>query len=498
MRTILLAICLWSGCAFEPETQEEIGSARAALAPDPGAAGTYTACPAEEQEFGGTKARIFYARNGTCANAVYGPLVLIIHAAGAGGYEYDTYDYLQTHLARNGYISVSLDVEAATIDPSDQEAAAEQAWDFVEDYLWTSWPRRTFINPDSVALIGHSRGGVTVRYLAQHVAGDPVFRVRSVVSLAPGSDAGTPITGLDTVAFLQLYGTSDGDTSPHSTFGYYDEAGDEGSQRDVAVNDEVLYKVIKLAVGATHAGYAGDTAPAGSQRRMVQGYVLAFLEAHNHDNIAYYEDYIRANNKPGGYAPRVFTTHSDGYYRRVIDNFDDGFLDGSTIGGEISTFNATAQVLDLADEDNNVHRTHALWTWGAGNGSLVTWTIPAGAMRNASAFEWLSLRIAQTSGAPATGLRIQIRNGAVWSPEIPLTNYGQPVVGELPQPTLMCFVQLGADCQDYEHMATLRIPLSAFGAHNDVQFVRLVFRGDAFPDTFIVDNLEFSEWIFKP
>ena len=150
------------------------------------------------------------------------------------------------------------------------------------------------------------------------------------------------------------------------------------------------------------------------------------------------------------------------------------------------------QVLDLSDDPmSNVHGTHALWTWGSADGASVTWTIPAG-KRDATAFKWLSLRIAQTSGAPTTGLRMQIRNGLVWSPEIPLTSHGQ-----LAQPTNMCFVGL-PPCADYEHMATIRIPLGAFGPHGDVQFVRLRFRGDSFPDTFILDNLEFSEWIFKP
>ncbi len=43
-------------------------------------------------------------------------------------------------------------------------------------------------------------------------------------------------------------------------------------------------------------------------------------------------------------------------------------------------------------------------------------------------------------------------------------------------------------------------PRPALGLRNtnNVTNVRLVFRGDSFPDTFIVDDLAFSEWILKP
>ena len=84
---------------------------------------------------------------------------------------------------------------------------------------------------------------------------------------------------------------------------------------------------------------------------------------------------------------------------------------------------------------------------------------------------------------------VSLKDGNVWSPELRLTDYGP-----LPHPTQLC----GSICAVPRHMATIRVPLSAFGAHNNVTNVRLVFRGDSFPDTFIVDDLAFSEWILKP
>jgi hypothetical protein len=481
-----------SACTPEVLEEGELGSTSAALAPDPSGVGSFTPCsetvtwdeagvPPFEYDL---DALIYYPRNGIdCTNSVYGPLAIILHAS---GYTYDEYQGLQEHLARNGIISVSIDLIGDDWTSGHTEAA-EEAYDFVTDYMWTEWPRRVFINEDSLAIIGHSRGGTTARYLAREFNGDPLFRVRSVVSMAPSSHTGLTLTGADTIAYLGLYGTFDGDPSPYGSYRPFDTFGQNGHQNDGVWNAATIYKSLKLLSEAGHPTYSDRSA----DNPTVQGYVLAFLAAHNLDDITYYEDYIRGDDVvPGPFAAPVFSSYSDGYYRRVVDNFDDGLITNTTIGGVVSTFSATANVLNLSTMSSTyVHKTHALWMWGAGDGSNVTFTIPAG-KRDASWFEFLSLRVGQTSGAPATGLRVQIRNGATWSPEVALTSHGAiPTTSEF---------RFGGDSVDLNHMATIRVPLSAFGAHNDVQFVRLVFRGDAFPDTFVIDNLEFSEHILKP
>lgn len=440
----------------------------------------------------GTRARVYHPSNGGCSKSVYSPLVIILHAAGnSPKYSHTDYDYLQRHLARNGFISASIGVVADSTSSSDQTAAAQEAWQFVEDFLWTVWSKRFYINPNSVALIGHSRGGDTVRYLAQQLSTDNLFTVKSVISMAPVDGSGDYISGLDTQAYLQFYGTKDGDTSPRGTFAHFDNVGSNDSQLDPMWSHEVQYKTVKLMHEGGHPGYS-DLGGA-TQRNSVKGYILAFLAAHNKNNVTWYESYIRGNAVPGNWPHPVFTSYSDGFYRRVIDNFDDGSIAFNTLGGLVTTYQATAQVLDLSDfAIDYVHDTFALWTWGSSEGSLVSWTIPAG-KHDASDFKWLSLRIAQTSGEPANDLRIQLRNGNTWSPELRVTDYG-PIA----QPTEMCFIQVGDFCSNQYHMATIRIPLDEFGAHNNVQHVRLRFRGDSIPYTFIVDNLEFSEWIWKP
>jgi hypothetical protein len=221
---------------------------------------------------------------------------------------------------------------------------------------------------------------------------------------------------------------------------------------------------------------------------LVKGYVLAFLAAHNRNDVTWYEDYIRGPERPGGWIEPVFTSYSDGFYRRVIDNFDDGLTSGTTIGGEIATSLATASVIDAGYP----HDTYALWMWGSSTNGVVNFTIPSG-KRNADNFKWLSLRIAQWTGAPSNDLRIQIRNGVTWSPELRLTDSGP-----IPQPTGMCYAGNDPCPIITKHMATIRVPLADFGAHNNVEIVSLRFRGDSVVDTFVVDNLEFSEHILKP
>jgi hypothetical protein len=47
-------------------------------------------------------------------------------------------------------------------------------------------------------------------------------------------------------------------------------------------------------------------------------------------------------------------------------------------------------------------------------------------------------------------------------------------------------------------MGTIRIPLDAFGDHDDVTSVDLSATSEATDGEFLLDNLEFSEFILKP
>ncbi len=348
--------------------------------------------------------------------------------------------------------------------------------------MWSTWPQRTYVNPGSVSLIGHSRGGPAVRAVARSLRGDALWHVRSVVTFAQASE-GVHLDGLDTRGYLQIYSTNDTEVAPSSTFPRYDLAGNNGSQDPAASVDEVLYKSLKFVEGVQHMRYC-DSFPA--ENALIKGWVLAYLAAHNKDDVTWYEDYIRSNDHhPGGWTDDAWTSYSDGFYRRVIDNFDDGAIAGTNIGGVLSTSQATAQVINATWP----HTGKVLWMWGSSTEGLVSWTVPT-AQGNVAPFEWLSMRIAQPTGAAANDLRIQIRNNGVWSSEVRLTDWGL-----IPTPVNTTYTG-GPSAQ--AHMSTIRVPLSVFGLHNDVEHVRFRFRGDSTIDTFIVDNLEFSEWDLKP
>ncbi|MFY0534120.1 hypothetical protein [Nannocystis pusilla] len=121
---------------------------------------------------------------------------------------------------------------------------------------------------------------------------------------------------------------------------------------------------------------------------------------------------------------------------------------------------------------------------------MFSWTFPAIDLKD---YEWLSMRIGQTSGVATTGLRVYIRNNGVWLPSVAITDHGQ-----IPQPMSMCQLAPCGFPQVYEHMGTVRVPLSALGAHDSVSGVAFVFQGKSAGKDFLIDNLEFSEWVNKP
>ncbi|MCB9606700.1 MAG: hypothetical protein H6716_08925 [Polyangiaceae bacterium] len=497
-RNLFLPLCLVavSACtqSVEPSsdspTDEPTASTAQEIATDPSDVAESGYCY-NSYIWNGTRGRVYYPSNGGCSASVYSPLVVLFHGT---NYSYTGYHYLLRHLARNGFIAVSVDVLADSQNNSDHLAAAEQGWDFVHDYLWSNWSKSAYINPNAVGVIGHSRGGGTARALAHYLEGDPTFHVKSVVTLAPTGSDTLYIKGTQAESYLSLYGTSDSDVAPGGVYKHFDFAGTETSQFDPSWDSQVTYKAMKLIDGASHAGFH-DTGSA-DQQAVTRGYVLAFLKAHLAGDATWYEDYVRGDAVPHGWADPVVSQYADGFYRRTIDNFQDGSLPTNTLGGPVIQFGTTTTVPNLgATADPHPHNTRVLQVSGSSQGAYVQWNIPDG-KRDASAFEWLSLRLGQISGTAASDVFVRIRNGNTWSSEVRITDHGQ-----IAQPLEMCVSGTGVAClsiKDQFHMGTVRIPLSALGAHDDVRDVRIVLRNNALNKTFIADNLEFSEWVLKP
>jgi hypothetical protein len=495
---------LLAACAVEPGAPVEPGLvddatgepgavssvSSAVLAPDPAAAVAGGWCN-NNVVWNGTTARVYYPSSGGCDSSVFSPLVVVMRGA---GFSHLDYHYLLRHLARNGYIGVSIDAVPESLTVAGYQAAADKAWAFVTDFMWTAWSKRFFIDPSRVALIGHSRGGEAVKFLADDLAGDPLFQVRSVIALAPTNQHHVALTGNSTVSAMVLVGGSDADTTTDRAYSTHDEASSDGSQSDPAVNPAVLYRAMKLLSGGSHAGFATEAA----QSSVTQGYVLAFLHAHLRNDVTYYEDYVRGDAVPAAWPLPVTTQYSDGFLRRVIDNFDDGTLANPTIGGSIGQSLGSGGVIDLDPSPDTPHHTHALRYTPPANGSGFVWGIPPG-KTDVTLFKYLSLRVGQLAGVPTDDLRVRIVNSGVSSPSIRLTDHGV-----LAQPVAMCLAPVPAfpgacaSIATQAHMGTIRVPLDAFGPHDNVTTVHLTAASEAIDGEFLIDNLELSEFILKP
>lgn len=493
---VVFFAALAGGCALAQDPDELAeGEAPApaeselalALAADPSAVAGHGWCN-WNYVWNGTSARVYAPSNGGCDASIHSPLVVLMRGA---GFDHTDYHYLLRHLAKNGYIAVAVDSLPSGVSAADYQQAADEAWAFVTDFLWSTWSKRFFIDPSRVALIGHSRGGEAVKLLADQLANDPVFDVRAVVSLAPTNFHHVALTGSSTIGAMTIVGSSDADTTTDRAYSSHDETGSDASQQDPAIDPDVVYRSMKLLQGASHFGFAAE----GAQGSVTQGYVLAFLHAHLKNDVTYYEDYVRGDAVPFGWPSAVTTQYSDGFLRRTIDNFDDGTTGGSTIGGAVTVSLGAGGVIDLDPSAITPHHTHALqYTPPAGGGGFL-WAIPAG-KRDATAFKYLSLRVGQSAGPATDDLRIRIVNGGIASPWVRVSDHGA-----LPQPVSMCLSSALGFCQQIgvqAHMGTIRIPLEAFGAHDDVTAVGIGATNEAVDGEFLIDNFELSEWIFKP
>ncbi len=239
------------------------------LARDPALSFATGDCRAGYQWYG-IKSRVYLPRgvDGSCDDTPQSPLVVFIHdhqPSSTLGYE--SYRYLQRHLARNGFISVSIEV-----GDESSRAASRDALFLMEDFLAFSWPDTGYAEVESVALVGHGRGATTVRLLAEKLEGHPIFRVKTLVTLQP-DQVGPALEGRHADASFELVADASAPTT-----------------RDAMPSTRKL-------VAGTDVGFAEG---AIAQNRAVQGYLLAFLAAHHHGRKDWFDRFIVGDSIPGG------------------------------------------------------------------------------------------------------------------------------------------------------------------------------------------------------
>ena len=423
------------------------------------------------------------------------PLVVILHG---NGYDEDEYDYLQNHLAANGMLSLSLDVIATsqvTPDSQDHQDAADDAEAYLNsacfDGVIDNFTDSQAVDLSQTALVGHSRGGETVRYLADNLFSNAKFTTRAVVSMAPTRHTSETLYGFETPAYMVLGATHDGDVDPHGVFRAHDWGGYNEYSTPTA-ND--LDRSMKLFLDGEHAGFSdrSNLVPAPQQRSTTQGYVNAFLRAWLLNDWQFYTSYIRGNEVPGSWSYGIGSQFSTRTARKVIDNFQNGNTGLNTLGDSVFSTNT-----DIFAEANGStlattpHAARGLRIRPDGNNATVIWDIPAG-QRDFSSYLYLSLRVGRLTGSGPLNLRVGVRNGGVFSWAY-LNDFGG-----IPDPFYFCVdsCQLGGG-DTLGYMQTFRIPVGSFSGTNDIDRVYLQFLGgSAIGDEFFVDNLEFADTFF--
>ncbi|MRG96076.1 alpha/beta fold hydrolase [Polyangium spumosum] len=504
------ALLLPVGCVAEMEEgegvlevdDEVVAEAEQSLTPgDPSDDTTLSSTCSWTITCGGVTGKMRWGKDGaSCwSNAPSNmPLVMILHG---NEYGYDEYGYLQAHLARNGFVSASIDVVAPAPDGkySPDATTHTQTAQAAIDYLRSTCFQDDFVDNFTVAnpvdkqhfgVVGHSRGGETARYVASLLASASDFDVRAVVAMAPTRHTSQDIWGTQAEGYLLLHGSSDQDVGVLPGFGAHDQAGHNDWSTPTGFD---LFRSMKFFAGGTHGSFS-DAGTSAAQRNTTQGYVHAYLRAHLKSDWGYYEDYIRGDAVPGTYANSVFSQYSDPTARRVIDNAERASLSPSTIADTVTT----SGIGSITLEDGSLtlgtpHDTKLLVISPNGSNAFVRWAIPSG-KRDETSFKYLSFRLGQLSGATGTDIQIGLTNSGVktW---VSLSDYAA-----IPQPRSMCVHGLaGATCADIRtlaHMQTFRIPLWDFPAVNDVTSVEIKFNGTTGNDrSFLLDSVEFSEFV---
>lgn len=520
-----------------------LSTAAGALPPDPSTYQPYScALPQDitynDATYGNIQGRVYRPIGGLCANNTAPPadrpLVLILNGA---GYTYFDYDVVARHLAYNGFVAVVVQAD----EPNPVISCGGAGVICIEDrarkglaYLklfQSNWIWAGQVDFTDISVAGHSRGGEAAVEAAEIIRweeaglGNP--GVRAVVSLAPtdvGDDGLTGkrrLLGRESPAFLVVYGSRDEQVQgvaasdpaplalPHPTgFALYDRAGTEGSLEGFPIStDNQVEKAMQFVYMANHEQFSDrcgnpvcnpSILSCANQQKVTKGLVNAFLRWKVLGESGYKDYFNGTVQNPWGL--EVWPQLSDGSWnsRRVIDNFQDGEVGTSTMGGALSVNgNLTATVVDNWDTDERslhgpedgqrLEVTHDL----ASVSNILQWTIPAG-KGNFSGFTHLSFRIGQGYGSVgAAQVKVRIRRGASsWSSLVSSATYG-----EIPEPDAytsgLCLSGFYSD-RTIVHMRTIRIPLSAFGGDlTDVERVQIRFEDATTQDKILyLDNLE--------
>jgi len=305
------------------------------------------------------------------------PLLLIQH----GNHEMSDpseggYDYLGRYLASRGYLVVSIDANFLNYSLYDSILMVDKMEDendgraflFLEHIrLLTSKnldpTSHLFqkVDLDSIALLGHSRGGEAASlaaYMNHNTIKEdqinnrrpPAYEIGAVIAIAPTDGQYKPngsYTKLKDINYLLVYGTHDMDVS-------YNAGGNQ--YKRIHLTDDQYFKSQILVYGASHGQFnsswqradsgrfadylhnSQSLLPRDKQEFIGQILVYSFLEASLHDHEAYRQAFKSIKALEGLPANLYFSQYHQGQDLVLVDYTEDDWSDTTTLeGGKILT-----------------------------------------------------------------------------------------------------------------------------------------------------------------
>jgi hypothetical protein len=436
----------------------------------------------------------------SAVNANY-PLFVVVHG---NGHTYTNYAFLLEHMARNGFIAVSIHLTGGRRGLGRANAFFDHM-NTINTIFGSSVQ-------NNVAVLGHSRGGEAVFKIARLNESLALgIGLKALIALGPTDQYGREtITGTTAKPVFVLYGAKDDDVS-----GWPPYAGYNVRQSGFTLYDRFDGKEKSMAFvyDATHNGFvthneAFGTAPVpplmtvADQQKILLAYCNAFCRMHVHGEPQWQGMFSGEWTPPTVSATgAVMTIQYRNPTRRTLDEFEGPHAAGdwqtSTIGGAIVQSGLPADPVEtqLYPQDNqSPHDTGGLrLTWNTSGDQLV-FDIPAG-QRNVTGFSHLQVRLGKvvssaSNPAGAQNLRIALRDGTGNERLIRASAFGGV-------PESAAGNEVG---NNKSSLSTLRIPLTAYtvvcaGAVQvdltDVVQAKLVFSEIATGEI-VVDELEFT------